>query len=122
MKPTVHLDSARGAEWEAILGTREIPVQSPVPVLCTLPGCAIPQMGYALDLAALSPDQKERLAASIAEKYRVHISDAWAKMLISGIAIDARGGCSVSFAPELLPAVIERLEAADRARGRRRAA
>lgn len=117
---TVHLDAARGAEWEAILGTREIPVQSPVPVLCRVPGCAIPQLGYVLNLGALTREQGERLAARLAERFHVSVEFAWAKILISGVAVHAEGA-GVSFSPELLPTVLAAWTNA-RGRGHRRAA
>lgn len=67
---TIKKDTKRGREWIRVLGTNTVYVKSPLAQTAELanivkPG---PSLVYELDLDLLTPDQRQRLVAHIAQK------------------------------------------------------
>lgn len=58
----------RAAEWQEVFGNNVVPVLSFIPSLGTFPGVGEAYY-YPLDLRAITPEQKERLIASIARRF-----------------------------------------------------
>lgn len=66
----IHADSPRAADWEAVMGSREMPLKSVLPILASAPG--VPRgLFYALDTQALTDGQRARLVALLARKFDV---------------------------------------------------
>ena len=102
LHPTiVHLHGPRGDELEAVLGTRDLRVLSPIPVPCELPGFATPQHCYLLDVAELTAEQQERLIAHMSKKFGLPVQEVEAEMIAYGVPL-LEDGCSVTFDMRLL--------------------
>jgi hypothetical protein len=73
---TLRSDSPRAEAWRQLYGeTLTVPILSPIPQLAMLPGRPGPCWVYMLDVGALSPDVRERLAAYCAETFGETIDD-----------------------------------------------
>ena len=90
----VSIDGARGAEWEAVTGTRRFPVRSPVPVLAHLPGYAVPQPVYLLALDQIDAETRARIVAHLASKFGLSEAEVAVEIAQAGIPI-LEDQCSV---------------------------
>lgn len=69
-KATINRESSRAASWQAVFGSYEVPLQSPMPTLASAPGIEA-GLFYLLDLQALTSAQRERLIDYIASKFQI---------------------------------------------------
>jgi hypothetical protein len=76
----------RAAEWEETLGTRTVHVKSPLPSMATLPGYPA-AMIYELDLEMITPEQRERLVAHLAQKFGIPADEVAAQLDQHGVPI-----------------------------------
>lgn len=88
---TVH-DPARKANWVRWLGTDTVPVRAYRPCIRMLSGAAMAV--YLLDQDALTPMERDQVAAGIAETFQMTLAEVMEDMEGRGIAIPAEG-CSV---------------------------
>lgn len=65
---TIRVDSERAAAWREVFGGDRVPVKSILPGRANLPG-KMNALVYEMDIAALTPDQRSRLVASIASRF-----------------------------------------------------
>jgi hypothetical protein len=82
------LDSERIAEWRAIFGTVTVPVRSMLKQEAVLEGIG-QTLVYILDHERLSDEQRNRLVAYLAEKFKSLPSAVLDEMLERGIPIRA---------------------------------
>ena len=69
-KATIREDSSRVAGWLEVFGSREIPLQSPIPILSSAPG--VPEaMFFLLDLREITGEQRSRLVKYLARTFQV---------------------------------------------------
>ena len=71
---TINEDSPRAADWLKVLGSREVAITSPQPVLASAPGIEA-ALFYQLDLSALTAEQRARLIAHLAERFHVPLAE-----------------------------------------------
>jgi len=87
-------DPERKAEWEGIFGTATVRVKSPFPTLADLLGRS-DSMIFELDLEAITPEQREKLVAHIAERFSIPVAEVEALLDDHGVPILAEH-CVVS--------------------------
>lgn len=69
-KATIREDSHRAAAWLEVFGSREIPLQSPIPVLASAAG--VPEAPFfMLDLREMTGEQRSRLVKHLARKFQI---------------------------------------------------
>lgn len=61
-------DPDRREFWEGAIGTATLPIKSLIPVLCNFPGRPN-SLAYLLDLDAITPEMKDKMAAALAAKF-----------------------------------------------------
>ena len=72
---TIRPDSPRASLWLGVLGTVTVPILSPMPTRGTSPHHPAPgALFYALDVAALTPQQRARLVAATAERFGLSVA------------------------------------------------
>lgn len=79
-------DPARAAEWEAVLGTARLHVRSPIPSRANLPGKPGAEI-YLLDLELLTPEQRQRLVAHLAERFGLPVEFVEKNLDVQGVPI-----------------------------------
>lgn len=76
----------RAAAFRKIVGDDEVFVRTPVPEIADLPGLGKRKV-FKLDLDMYIPEEKERLAEHLAEKFGVNIEVIKANLAVSGLPI-----------------------------------
>jgi hypothetical protein len=76
----------RLALWQAVFGGDEVPIVSIVPMIGSFPGVG-EQRFYSLDLKAITPEQRERLVASIALRFNLTIEEVGRDIDMVGVPI-----------------------------------
>lgn len=76
----------RLALWQAVFGGDEVPIVSIVPQVGNFPGVG-EQRFYSLDLKAITPEQRQRLVASIAAKFGQTVEFVEANIETIGVPI-----------------------------------
>ena len=91
---TVREDSERGREWQRLLGTRTVPVRSPIPHAADLPGLGVRPV---FDLAheRLAPDQLDALLDDLCRRFALTRAEGDALLAAQGIPI-LDEGCTVT--------------------------
>ncbi len=89
-------DSQRAGDWIKTLGSSTVSVMSPIPQLVNLPGHPS-ALVYMLDLACLTPDQRARLVAHIAQHFNIPAAEVERDLDRQGVPILA-DDCIVSIA------------------------
>jgi hypothetical protein len=84
-------DPRRGPFWEQMLGTRTLPVVSPVPTFAELPGFDEARPVYILDQARMTPEQLERIVQGCAERFQLDPAEVRRDMEDFGCPILADG-------------------------------
>ena len=77
-------DPERAAEWQAVLGTTTVHVQSPIPTCANLPGKP-GALVYFLDLDFLTPQQRVALVDHLAKKFGIDAADV--RQLLPGMGV-----------------------------------
>lgn len=96
---TIH-DSERAAVAERVYGSPSVCVKSPFPQHASLPGFDTPQLVYELDLALLTPEQRERLVLYIAETFDYAPEEVRQSLDQEGFPILAEGTAVVIHNPQ----------------------
>jgi hypothetical protein len=91
---TISADSERGRRWERLLGTRTVPVRSPVPHAADLPGLGVRPV---FDLAheRLAPAQLDALLEDLCARFGLTRAEGDALLAAQGIPI-LDEGCTVT--------------------------
>lgn len=76
----------RLALWQNVFGGDEVPITSIVPSLGSFSGVG-EQRYYHLDLKAITPEQRQRLVASIAEKFNLPPATVDSQLELIGVPI-----------------------------------
>lgn len=75
------LKPARAEKWRQVFGSDVVPITCPIPLsIGSFPGVDGAKYFYLLDLKAISPEQRERLIASIALEFKLSIDDVRANL------------------------------------------
>jgi hypothetical protein len=81
------MNPERAAKWREVFGTDEVPITCPIPLSVG----SFPQVGekpyYLMDLRAITPEQKERLIASIAFDFDLSIEEVRRDIDMVGVPI-----------------------------------
>lgn len=77
-------NSERAAMWLDVLGTATVHVKSPVATRANLPGKPN-SLIYELDLEMITPEQREKLVAYIAQKFGIPSDDVAASLDDHGV-------------------------------------
>jgi hypothetical protein len=100
----VTLDDSKAEEWEALLGKdkgRRLPVKSPIPVLAHLPGFSVPQRVYLLALDCMEPDDVQKIAGRLAEKFGMTAEESEREVRAAGIPIrEEHTSCVIVHRPQ----------------------
>lgn len=89
LKPTIgHIDPncERAEWWRHCYGSLDVPLLSPIPEWRRGPD-GTPQRFFKVDMRRLTDEQRERVAAFVADKFSVPIDDVRADMERDGIPI-----------------------------------
>ena len=98
-QPIAHVHNPdRQAEWLAVLGTDEIPIISPIPLLADLPDQPN-SLVYEMDIDALNSDQLMALIRHLAEKFRLEMDYTRAYVINNGVPILANDVTVIGSAP-----------------------
>lgn len=89
----------RRAEFEAVFGTATVYVKSPFPTRANLPGHP-DSLIFELDLESITPEQRERLVAFLAEKFGIAAGEVDGLLEVHGVPILA-DDCVVGMANPL---------------------
>lgn len=81
---TIH--GERGAEWERVIGTNCLPVQSPVPIPALLPGLG-ESLVFLLAMDQLEPEQVMKIVEHLSAKFRLSPEEAAQEIAAAGIPI-----------------------------------
>jgi hypothetical protein len=92
---TLNPRSLHYREWREILGGDEVPLRSPVPITAELADEKDVRV-YVLDIAALSPEQKERLTRAAMRRFDHDRAEVEAQLASIGFPIREED-CSVAF-------------------------
>ena len=76
----------RRAMFEAVFGTATVHVESPFPTKANLPGRP-DSLIYELDLESITPEQREKLVAFLAEKFGISAEEVDALLEAHGVPI-----------------------------------
>lgn len=76
----------RAAAFRKIVGDDEVFVKTPVPEVADIPGLGERKV-FKLDLDMYTPEEKERLAEYLAEKFDVNVEVIKADLAVSGLPI-----------------------------------
>lgn len=77
----------RGRKWSAILGTNELPIQSPVPQRAMLPGFTDALQVYMLAIDQLADGQLNTIVNYLADNFDMSRSEAIREVQANGIPI-----------------------------------
>lgn len=86
--------TSRAATFEQVFGRREVCVQSPIPVLATLPGFDEPQPVLLLDIEQLSIDELGRLVDHLVTRFGLTRTEVHERLAADGVPILA-SECSI---------------------------
>jgi hypothetical protein len=90
----VHIEEPeRAKEWQEVLETTTVTVQSPIPRKAVLPGIG-EALVYLLDLDSLTDAQRERLSEHISQKFQIPREEVAARLDREGVPLLARD-CTV---------------------------
>lgn len=92
IKCTLH--GERATFWKGVFGTDTVCILSSVPITATLPDFGVCEI-YMLDLEALEPEQKTRLADVLSQKFDLPLDETIWQMDELGVPILAEG-CTVT--------------------------
>lgn len=77
----------RAAKWREVFGTDEVPITCPIPLsVGDFPGVG-QRHYYLMDLRAITPEQKERLIASIAQDFNLSIEEVRQNIDMVGVPV-----------------------------------
>lgn len=85
-RATIRQESERARDWQAVFGSREIPLRSPFPHEATAPGIACAWF-YDIDLSLLTAGQRARLITHITTRFRIDEREVAADLDIIGCPI-----------------------------------
>lgn len=88
-------DPTQALNWLTILNTKTIPVTSWTPEWSIPLGLEEPQLTYRLDLALLTPRQRQRLVQTLADRFSQTIAVVEQQIDEHGVAIPAEA-CQVN--------------------------
>lgn len=74
----IRAESPRAADWLKVMGSREIAIKSPLPHLAILPDSRA--WVFDMDLEALTPEQRARLIAHLAERFHLPVAEVEANL------------------------------------------
>jgi hypothetical protein len=66
--------------WLDVFGVDRVPIKSILPQRVALPGFEAGTDAYMLDLPAISPEQRKRLIAAIAQKFNIPVDEVEAEL------------------------------------------
>lgn len=99
-------DKKQAAEWQLIYGENKAPVKSIVPKMYDLPGLGA-TMCLDLDVAALAPEQRERLVSYLSAIWGMTEVEADRMLDEVGLPIRLEGVSVSSTDPALMAAMVE---------------
>lgn len=91
----LHDGTERAKNFMEVFGRRDVHVKSFVPTLITVPGFSEPQAAYMLDLDLISPDERARLVAHLAERFGIDAKEIDDLIGLMGVPILA-SDCTVA--------------------------
>lgn len=91
---TLTVYGERAETFKLVFGSATVVIQSPLPVLCNLPGMG-EQMCYLLDMATITPEQRQILIGYFAAQFGLPVADVASDLNTKGVPIRAEG-CVVS--------------------------
>jgi hypothetical protein len=86
--------------FREVFGDNRVPIETPIGEYALLPGLTGPQMIFKLALDQITPEQRARLVASLAQRFGYPESEVDSELDTHGVPILARDASVVVYNPQ----------------------